>query len=165
MDVAQLYAQHHAALFRYLFRLTGDGDLAADAVQEAFARMLARPPRDENPKAWLFTVATNHVRKRAGRARRRLELVDTARAARQVADPPAAPDVAAHASQVRSGVREALEQLSEKERTVLLMREEGFAHREIAQVIGTTTGSIGTMIARALDKLAERLSLDAEDLS
>jgi len=50
MDVAKLYDEHHAALFRYLFRLTGDGDLAADAVQEAFARMLARPPRHENRK-------------------------------------------------------------------------------------------------------------------
>ena len=45
------------------------------------------------------------------------------------------------------------------------MREEGFAHREIADAIGTTTGSVGTMIARALDKLAERLSLDGEDMS
>lgn len=165
MDVERLYAEHHVALFRYLVRLTGDGDIAADAVQEAFARMLARPPRDENPKAWLFTVATNHIRKGASRRRRRLELVDATRAARQVADPPKAPDAAAHAEQVRSSVREALDALSEKERTVLLMREEGFAHREIAAAVGTTTGSVGTMIARALDNLAERLSLDVEDVS
>jgi RNA polymerase sigma-70 factor (ECF subfamily) len=164
MDVARLYEEHHAALFRYLFRLTGDGDLAADAVQETFARMLARPPRNENPKAWLFAVATNQVRAWANRTKRRLALVDTDRAARQSADPPASPDAAAHAGEVRRTVREALDALSEKERTVLLMREEGFAHREIAAAIGTTTGSVGTMIARALDKLAERLSLDAEDL-
>jgi DNA-directed RNA polymerase specialized sigma24 family protein len=54
--------------------------------------------------------------------------------------------------------------LGEKERTVLLMREEGFSHREIADAVGTTTGSVGTMIARALDKLAAELPLDAEDL-
>jgi DNA-directed RNA polymerase specialized sigma24 family protein len=59
-------------------------------------------------------------------------------------------------------VQTALAALSAKERTVLLMREEGFAHREIAQAVGTTTGSVGTMIARALDKLAERLPLDED---
>ncbi|MGH7500600.1 MAG: RNA polymerase sigma factor [Longimicrobiales bacterium] len=164
MDVARLYVEHHAALFRYLYRLTGDGDLAADAVQETFTRMLARPPREENPKAWLFTVATNQVRAWANRTKRRLALVDTERAARQSADPPPLPDAVTHAGEVRHTVRAALDALSEKERTVLLMREEGFAHREIAAAVGTTTASVGTMIARALDKLAERLSLDAEDV-
>jgi len=47
---------------------------------------------------------------------------------------------------------------------VLLMREEGFAHREIAEAVGTTTASVGTMIARALDKLARLLPLDADAL-
>jgi DNA-directed RNA polymerase specialized sigma24 family protein len=42
------------------------------------------------------------------------------------------------------------------------MREEGFSHREIAQAVGTTTGSVGTMVARALDKLSAALALDAE---
>jgi DNA-directed RNA polymerase specialized sigma24 family protein len=39
---------------------------------------------------------------------------------------------------------------------------EVFSHREIAEAVGTTTGSVGTMIARALDKLATRLQLDEE---
>ena len=58
----------------------------------------------------------------------------------------------------------ALAGLSGKERMALLMREEGFAQREIAEAVGTTTGSVGTLIARALDKLAERIDLDREDL-
>jgi len=69
----------------------------------------------------------------------------------------------AHEDDPERAVRAALDALTEKERTVLLMREEGFAHREIAEAVGTTTGSVGTMIARALDKLAERLPLDPED--
>ena len=57
-------------------------------------------------------------------------------------------------------VRRALDRLPERERTILLMREEGFRHREIAEAVGTTTGSVGTMIARALDRLAGHLELD-----
>jgi DNA-directed RNA polymerase specialized sigma24 family protein len=44
------------------------------------------------------------------------------------------------------------------------MREEGFAHHEIAETVGTTTKSVGTMIARALEKLARHLELDESDL-
>jgi DNA-directed RNA polymerase specialized sigma24 family protein len=49
----------------------------------------------------------------------------------------------------------ALDALSDKERTAVLMREEGFSHKEIADAVGTTTGSVGTLIARALLKFAD----------
>jgi RNA polymerase sigma factor (sigma-70 family) len=162
VDATRLFEQHHASLLRYLVRLTGDFDLAHDAAQEAFARLLTRPPRDEDPKAWLFTVATNLVRSWSNsRARRRVLLEERID---RVPGPQPAPDPerATEAAERRRLVREALNRLSEKERRVLLMREEGFSHREIARAVGTTTGSVGTMIARALDKLSAALALDAE---
>lgn len=164
VDAAGLYAAHHAELFRYLVRLTGDADAAADAAQETFTRLIEKPPRDERPRAWLFTVATNVVRAWSNSHRRRSELLgdDPERAA--LGDPPLRPDTALESNETRRAVRTALDSLSEKERTVLLMREEGFSHREIADAVGTTTGSVGTMIARALDKLAELLPLDEEDM-
>lgn len=164
MDAARLYDEHHASLYRYLVRLTGDADLADDAAQEAFARLIAKPPRDENPRAWLFTVATNLVRSWAGRKQRRLRLMEGGEARMPAGDAPPDPAAAAEAKQRRDVVRRALAALPEKERTILLMREEGFAHREIAHAVGTTTGSVGTMIARALDRLAEHLPLDVEDV-
>jgi RNA polymerase sigma-70 factor (ECF subfamily) len=164
MDATALFREHHAPLVRYLVRLTGDPDLAADAAQEAFARLVSHPPRDERPRAWLFTVATNVVRATANRANRRRRLLEGGVARAPAADAPERPDEGLERSERRHAVRAALDSLAEKERTVLLMREEGFAHREIAEAVGTTTGSVGTLIARALDKLAERLPLDAEDL-
>lgn len=163
MDAARLYDEHHAALFRYLVRLTGDEDVAADAVQETFTRLVAKPPREDNVRAWLYTVATNLVRRWANR--RRDHALHLERGARAVTgDGPLDPEKAMEAAERRRAVRCALDRLSEKERTILLMREEGFAHREIAEAVGTTTGSIGTMIARALDRLAADLALDAEDV-
>jgi RNA polymerase sigma-70 factor (ECF subfamily) len=164
MDAARLYVEHHAALFRYLVRLTGDADLAADAAQETFTRFIEKPPRDDRPRAWLFTVATNVVRAWSNSRRRRGELLGSNEQRAAISDPPPQPDAEAETNEMRRVVREALDTLSEKERTVLLMREEGFAHKEIADAVGTTTGSVGTMIARALDKLAEKLPLDTEDL-
>jgi len=163
MDATRLFEEHHAALFRYLVRLTGDEDLAEDVAQEAFVRLVTRPPREESLRAWLFTVATNLVRALANSTRRQKVLLESA-ALRAGPEPWTDPAERAQASETRSRVREALDTLSEKERTVLLMREEGFSHREIAEAVGTTTGSVGTMIARALDKLARALPLDADAL-
>jgi len=160
MDAAQLFEQHHASLFRYLVRLTGDIDVAHDAAQEAFTRLVTKPPRDDNPRAWLFTVATNVVRSRANRSRRRAALLESGSARVPVADPAPPPDEAAAAAADRARVRTALAAMPEKERVMLLMREEGFSHREIADAVGTTTGSVGTMLARALDRLAALLPLD-----
>jgi len=163
MDAARLYAEHHPALLRYLIRLTGDPDAAADAAQEAFARLLARRPREDGLRAWLFTVATNVVRESANARKRRSRLLERFMGRPPAADPAPDPLAVTLSGEARARVRAALAALSEKERTVLLMREEGFTHREIAESVGTTTGSVGTMIARALDRLAEHLPLDEEE--
>src|SRR5688572_22242636 len=164
LDAGKLFEEHHASLFRYLVRLTGDTDLANDAAQEAFVRLVTRPPRNEHPRAWLFTVATNVVRARANSSKRRLTLLEGAGTRMLAMDRQPDPEQIAHANVRRDAVRQALDTLTEKERTVLLMREEGFVHREIAQAVGTTTGSVGTMITRALEKLAALLPLDEDDL-
>lgn len=164
MNVTQLFNEHYDALFRYLVRLTGDGDLAADAAQEAFVRLVERPPADRHLRAWLFAVATNVVRDSARARTRWMKLLSAAPDRAPMGDVPAAPDAAAESAERRKAVRAALDRLSLKERTVLLMREEGFAHHEIAAAVGTTTGSVGTMLARALNKLSVELAPTSESL-
>jgi RNA polymerase sigma factor (sigma-70 family) len=66
--------------------------------------------------------------------------------------------------ETRLMVRKALDQLSERERTLLLMREEGFSHEEMAKATGTTTKSVGTMLVRAFRKLSLQLAGDLEQL-
>jgi RNA polymerase sigma-70 factor (ECF subfamily) len=159
-----LFAAHHAALYRYVARFAGDPDLAEDVVQETFIRLAERPPTDPTGiRAWLFTVATNLARDalKIGSRRRRL-LVENGGLLRPPDPTPAAEALEREESRAR--VRRALAALSEKERLLLLMREEGFKHREIAEAVGTTTGSVGTLVARALAKLAGHLGLKAEDV-
>jgi RNA polymerase sigma factor (sigma-70 family) len=160
-DPAAFFADHHASLYRYLVRFTGDPDLAADAAQEAFARLVERPPPVVE-RAWLFRVATNAALEHTRTRRRRWRLLAARPARAPMADPPRDPHELVEASEARDAVTRALATLSEKERTALLMREEGCAHREIAAALGTTTGSVGTLLARALDRLAARLTPDRE---
>ena len=162
MDLAALFAEHHEPLFRYLARLTGDPDSAADAAQEAFIKLLEKPPAPGHTRAWLYRVGTNAALEAARTRSRRLVLVRGAGDKVPVGDAPATPDEELARTERRERVRHALKRLNEKERAVLLLREEGFSHKEIAEQVGTTTGSVGTMIARALDKLADELELDEE---
>jgi RNA polymerase sigma factor (sigma-70 family) len=158
VDLEAVFARHHEPLRRYLVRLTGDPELADDAAQEAFVRLLEQDPPPGNPRPWLFRVAVNQVRDDARKAQRHRVLGrDEARMRGAHADGPGTPDRAVGREAARRMVGEALAALSPKERQALLMREEGFKHREIADALGTTTGSIGTLLRRALEKAAERL--------
>ena len=166
-EVEALFERHHPPLRRYLARLTGDPDLADDAAQEAFVRLLQPRVRRRLPedgvRPWLFRVATNLVRDAARRGETRRRLGQFGRAALSFGDPPATPDRAAETESARRLVDRALGALSTKERTALLMREEGFKHREIAAALGTTTGSVGTLLARAIEKAAGRLGAPPEE--
>ncbi|MFQ5705488.1 MAG: RNA polymerase sigma factor [Gemmatimonadales bacterium] len=164
MDVETLFDRHYPALLRYLTLYTGDSHEAADAAQETYLRLLKRPPeRQDNVRAWLFTVATNVVRDRW--RKRHVALQSDVIPQALVGDPPPDPQATVEREERCRNVRRLLMKLTPKQRIVLLMREEGFAQREIAQAVGTTTKSVGTMIARALDRLATELEQAGEELS
>lgn len=162
MDITRLFEEHYDGLFRYLVRLTGDSDAAADAAQEAFVRLVEHQPGGSQTKAWLFRVATNVVRDESRVRRRRMELLKESPDRAPVGDSPSTPDRLFDVAETRELVRGALSALGEKDRTVLLMREEGFSHQEIAEAVGTTTKSVGSMIARALQKLTLELTQRTE---
>jgi len=157
--VSALFENHHEALYRYLVRLSGDPDVAADVAQETFVRVFEQPADARIARAWLFKVATNLVFERARTAARRRRLLD-ATGERTMGDPPPDPHDAVVAGDHRRVVVAAIAALSDKERMAVLMREEGFSHREIADAVGTTTGSVGTLLARALARLARTIRED-----
>jgi RNA polymerase sigma factor (sigma-70 family) len=155
----EAYREHAPLLFRYLVRLTGDAELAADVVQDTFLRFAETPPLTPQPRGWLYRVATNLARERQRSAGRRLRLL-LGRAARvPVGDAPAPPDLLLEQREAREAVRAALDALPERDRAILLMRADGLAYAEIAQALGTTTQSVGTMLIRALKKLSRKLPL------
>lgn len=158
MKLEELFREHHLSLFRFLSRMTGDPEFAKDMVQETFISIASKPiPPGVSARAWLFQVGQNLARSDLRKTGRRRALLDGRAHSVPRASPSPSPDVDAERAEVRTMVHAALDRLDEKERTILLMREEGFRHREIAAVVGTTTKSVGTMYARALSKLADRL--------
>lgn len=141
------YERLQPALWRYVHRLVGDPDVADDVVQEAFVRLLGRPDlTGDAARLWIYTVATNLVRDRGRTGSRRKRLL----AARPIMpkSPPLPSERVERTERIES-VRRALDAMPERDRHLLLMREEGFSYQEIAEVVGVAPGSVGTLIARA----------------
>jgi RNA polymerase sigma factor (sigma-70 family) len=142
----RLFESEYPRLFRYLDRLSGDPDLAADLVQEAFIRLHLRGTMPDRPAVWLVTVALNlfrNERTTAGRRKRLLSLwqvrgSDSSNAfISEDLDPPSA------------RVRRAMTGLSPRDRELLVLRAEGYSYREIASALQLNEGSVGTLLARA----------------
>lgn len=150
-----LYREHGPGIFRFLVRLTGDRSLAEDVLHDAFQRLIERPPRrQENIKGWLLKVATNRLRDIQRQSSRRATALLKLAPGRTVGDPGPAPDRSIAVLDARKAAASVIAELPERDRQILLLREEGFTHREIAIAVGTTTGSVGTLIARALARVA-----------
>lgn len=117
-----------------------------------FLRALEAPPR--NPKPWLFAVALNLARddgRKTVRQARHLELLKGE--SEGAASPP--PDEDFETGERRGMVRAALDELTDQDRSVLLMKAEGLNYDEIASALGLSKGSIGTTLARARRRLVE----------
>jgi RNA polymerase sigma-70 factor, ECF subfamily len=145
VDLDRLFQLIHPQLFRYLYRLTGDADAADDVAQEAFVRLIRHDLPDDEVRPWLFTVATNLIRDRARKSDRHRRLAPHV----PQAGAPTMPDVAVEQTEVVAAVRRALLEVPERDRLMLLMREEGFSYGEIARAVGVAPGSVGTLLARA----------------
>lgn len=158
VDFEAAYKSHWTPLLRYVDRMVGDADLAADVVQEAFVRLLDQALPDEEVRRWLFTVATNLVRDDARMTARRRRLLSQRYEHADLAhDPAELPDQSVLRAERVAAVRAALAEMPERDRELLLMREEGFRYAEIAEVIEVAPGSVGTLLARALRRFTEAL--------
>lgn len=148
-EVTRLFDAHFQRLYRYLDRLSGDPDLAADLAQEAFTKLYQRGSLPEEPGAWLATVATNLFRNVHATRVRRSELLRASPEASRFADHAVEPAASASPNEAALGVRRVLDAMPERERGLLLLCAEGYSYREMAAALGLNEGSIGTLLARA----------------
>jgi RNA polymerase sigma factor (sigma-70 family) len=151
-DWADVYRTTFGDLVRYLYRKVWDADRAQDLAQEAFVRVLDTTP--ENPRAWLFTVAANLARDEARTVIRRRKHLALIQAESDPAAPEADPVEAMDREEKAAAARRALDELSDRDREVLLLWDAGLSYAEIAQRTGLAIGAIGTTLSRARRRLA-----------
>ena len=148
---------HLDAAFNYARWLTKNEADAEDVVQDAYVRALRffSSLRDENARAWLFTIVRNtwygRFPRRAGSAMMTVADED----ADNRPDASLDPEAQLIQQQTVEQVRRALETLPTDFREVLVLRElEGLSYKEIAAIVGIPIGTVMSRLARARERLA-----------
>jgi RNA polymerase sigma-70 factor (ECF subfamily) len=146
---AAVFDVHFPRLYRYLDRLSGDPELAADLTQDAFVRLYRRGALPDAPEAWLISVAMNLFRNVKASQSRRRRLLTVSRGEGVHSDPARLPDESSESADTRRRVRTVLDHMPERERHLLLLRAEGYSYRDIAGALRLNEASVGVLLARA----------------
>ena len=149
------YDRTARSLRAYLARVTGDGALADDLLQEAYYRFLRARSNYEGEahrRNALFRIATNLIHDSRRRARV-APLIDSP--AHEIADR----HDEAGATERAADLRKAMARLKPRERALLwLAYAQGSSHKEIAESLGLRTGSVKLLLFRARRRLAGMLT-------
>ncbi|HEY7673293.1 MAG TPA: RNA polymerase sigma factor [Gammaproteobacteria bacterium] len=154
--LAPLFERHHARLYRFCLRMTGNRPASEDLVQDVFMRMLkySRTFKDEMSfLPWMFRIARNacvdHLR-RAAADRMPAHAPDEIESEEPTPDESGAPDDRAEL------IRKALLALPAERREVLLLsRYEFKSYEEIARTLGCSVGAVKVRAHRAIKQLRE----------
>jgi len=157
IDWDAVYRNTYGDVLRFLYRKVWDTERARDLAQETFVRCLREGPARpiENVRAFVFTIANNLARDEARTVLRRKKhlalLKSDAEAGRAHAD-----DVDEIERRQRiAAVENALAELGERDREVLLLWDAGLSYQEIGQQTGLAIGAIGTTLSRARKRLVD----------
>lgn len=157
VDLAALHRTHYRELVKLASLLVDDVGRCEELVQEAFARVLARPAAIREPDraaAYLRSAVLNGARS----VRRRRDPVPRLQLVASTAADPEPPDAAADRHDDRTAVLDALRTLPHRQQSVLVLRYWlDLPESEIAATLGIAPGTVKTHARRALDALTALL--------
>jgi RNA polymerase sigma-70 factor (ECF subfamily) len=168
--LSQVLIQEGDRLYALALRVTRDPDLAADAVQEAFASALEKQAGfrgDARPSTWLHRIVFNKSVDLLRRRRREEALPEDEPAEltsddERLAHSPSwrtSPEALAQGAEVRAAVEEALATLSPLQRAVFELKEaEGRPTDEVAEILGMAPATVRVHLHRARLRLRALLA-------
>jgi RNA polymerase sigma-70 factor (ECF subfamily) len=148
----EIYERHSKDVYRYSFWLSGSAQDADDLTSETFARAWVgrHKIRTESVKAYLFAIARNLYLNQKRRANRKVEL------SHDLVDPKPGPDQLVETRLELDRTLNALQTLSEVDRTALLLRiQHELSYAEIARILELPLTTVKVKVYRARLKLAE----------
>lgn len=168
---AQLVEANQNRIYSLTLRMTGHPEDAADLAQDAFLRAWRTLPSfqgDSSFSTWLYRLASNlcidflrqEKRKKANLTVMSLDDDEDSPSA-EIPDRRFAPENELQRKELRHAVGQALLQLSDEHRQVLVLREaDGLSYTEIAELLNLEEGTVKSRIARARLSLRNILQKD-----
>jgi len=161
-----LVRRHQRLVYAIVMRLGLDEHSAADVFQTVFARLVQHLPRITDPErvqGWIAVTAKREALLQLRRSRRTVSMShggeddDGEGADWDFADDAPLPGDALDELQQLDRLRDGLDRLDERSRTLLLLLfradDDRIAYDEVARQMGLSIGSIGPTRARCLEKL------------
>jgi RNA polymerase sigma-70 factor, ECF subfamily len=158
--LAELFRRYRRDVYEIAYRFTSNVDDALEVTQEVFMKLIESLEtfrRGSRFFTWLYRIAVNqaidHLRRRKRRA-----MVPLDEDAHESAGRGNDPVERAEQTEFTERLTRALEQLSQKHRTVIVLHSlENLSYREIAQIVGCSTGTVMSRLFYARKRLAEVL--------
>jgi len=155
MDIAQLVAEHHRAVYAYAYRLSGSVPDAEDLTQQVFLvaqQKLGQLRKAGSARSWLYTILRNSFLK----AQQRRRPLAAASLGLNIDSVPA--EVPENEEIDRERLQKAIDELPERFRVVLVMFYfQECSYREIAEELDLPMGTVMSRLARAKGHLRARL--------
>lgn len=154
-----LFHQYKNLVFKTAYLILGDTEETEDALQEVFLKahhsLSSFRPSKGAFSAWLHRITVNHCLNQLRRRKRRAVLLSLDRTL-----PSSIGQMPAPGDQVgeRETVRQALDRLTEKQRTTVILRYYlELSYAEIAKVLGIPLGTVRSRLNQALKRLRREL--------
>lgn len=165
----QLVERYHPKIYGLTYNMTSNREDAEDLTQEIFVKAFEALPRFKGKSSfytWLYRIGVNKtINYRKKRNRKRALSLDSFD--QEVKMDEAYHDLTAKGSPLRSislselqkKLNEALQKLSEKHRTVVVMHDmQGIPHEEIAKIVGASVGTVRSRLFYARRQMQAELS-------
>jgi RNA polymerase sigma factor (sigma-70 family) len=156
-----IFREHHGAVYRAAYRITGNAADAEDVLQTVFTRLLRReeqPDLSNSAGSYLHRAAVNAALDLM-RRRKRARAVDLEEVSEQLVDENAGPERRRGSREIAVRVREALGRLSPRQAEIFSLRYlEGLGNLEIATMLGSSQTSIAVILHRARHRLQKELA-------
>jgi RNA polymerase sigma-70 factor (ECF subfamily) len=164
----QLVQRHQGKIYGLVYNMTSNKQDAEDMVQEIFLKAHKALPRFKGRSSfytWLYRIAVNRtinfLKKRKKRQAFSLDDMDAG-----VERDPAYVEMTGHEgprrdariSELQERLNEALQKLSDKHRTVVVLHDiQGVPHEEIAKMLGCSSGTVRSRLFSARQRLQAEL--------
>ncbi len=167
----ELVYRHQKLVYVSLYQLAPERNDITDLTQEVLLRMCRSIKSLRNPKTfkyWLNRIITNLFYDELRKTPRQLKTIsldeplydsdEDQSPARDISDTSDMPDKQALNSELDRKIQQAIQNLPEQFRTIIVLREiQGLSYEEIASLTETNIGTVKSRLARARLKLQEVL--------
>jgi RNA polymerase sigma factor (sigma-70 family) len=154
---ASIVEHYQAPIQRYIYRMTGDYELARDLTQDTFIhayKNILKTDSELSLRAWMYRIAENSVRQHYRRKRLISFISFSGSKEAETSTSDCADEVGRHIA-----IEEALLKVPQKQRVCMVLHfVEGFKYREIAEILGISEEAVRKRVSRGSQEFRKMYS-------